>query len=107
MELKILHEVHNPLFKRKEVQGTVKANVPPSRLEVAKFLSEKYSVPSTAVKVLDIKGNFGVREFKVRANIYSTKEESDKIELMSKKEKEIEAKSLAPKPAEVPAQEKK
>ncbi len=107
MDLKITSEVQNPLFNRKELKGVIHADSPPSRLELAKFLAEKYSVPADAVKVLLIKANFGIKEFKMSANVYSTKEQRDKVELMSKKEKDLEAKSLAPveKPAEAPAQE--
>lgn len=104
MELKIINEVQNPLFNRKEIKGIILADSPPSRLALAKFISEKYSVPADAVKVLEIMGNFGRKEFKISANIYSTKEQRDKVELMSKKEKELEAKSLESPKEEAPAE---
>lgn len=100
MDLKIIQEIKNPLFNRKEIQGIIKADFPPSRAEAAKALSEKYSVPSDAIRVLEIKGKFGVKEFNLKATVYSTKEERDKLETMSKKEKDMEAKALAP--AETP-----
>jgi len=103
MELKILNEIQNPLFNRTEVKGIIYSEFPPRRLELAKYLAEKYKVTADAVKVLLIKANFGVKEFKMTANIYSTKEQRDKIELFSKKEKELEAKSLqVEKPSEAP-----
>ena len=94
MELNITKEDKNPLFPRKEIQGTVKADSIPSKIEVMKALSEKYNVPVKAIRVLDIQGKFGVKEFALRANVYETPEERDKLEVMSKKEKETEAKAL-------------
>jgi len=96
MDLKITKEIKNTLFNRKEIEGLISSQIPPSRAEAAKALSEKYSVPSNAIRVLEIKGKFGVKDFNLKATVYSTKEERDKLETMSKKEKETEAKSLAP-----------
>jgi len=103
MELNIIKENQNPLFERKELEGIIKAQVIPSKIEVAKTLAEKYSVPMEAIKIIDIQGNFGTRNFKLRANIYTSKEERDNLENISKKEKETEAKALEDmKPKEEP-----
>ena len=94
MELKITKEEQNPLFNRKEIIAMVKAESLPTRQEVIKSLSEKYSVPDNALRVLDIKGKFGDKEFTIRAHVYSSNEERDKYEKLTKKEKQ------APKPVE-------
>ena len=99
MNINIIDEKQNPLFNRKEISAIVKENIIPSKIELAKELSEKYSVPTNAIRILDIKGKFGVKEFKLRANIYPSNEERDKIERLTKKEKEAE------KPKEVPKEE--
>lgn len=105
MELNIIQENQNPLFNRKEIKGTIKDKSIPSKIDVAKTLAEKYSVPMEAIRVLDIQGQFGISEFKLRANVYTSKEERDKMETMSKKEKETEAKAVeAAKAEEAPVE---
>ncbi len=92
MELKITEEKENELFNRKEIKGVVESKVTPSRQDVAKLLAEKFSVPSENIKIKGITGKFGTRIFDIEANIYSSKEEKDSIELKKKKdmpEKEI------------------
>ena len=94
MDAKIIKEEQNPLFNRKEIYGLIKADIIPSKKEVAEFLSKKYSVPVETIRILKIQGKFGVKEFELSANIYSTSEEKDKIENLSKKEKESEKKLI-------------
>jgi len=98
MELKITKEEQNPLFDRKEIIATLVAESLPKRQEVIKSLSEKYSLPIDALRVLDIKGKFGEKEFIIRAHIYPSNEERDKYEKLTKKEKEAEkSKPVEPK----------
>lgn len=105
MELNITKEDQNPLFPRKEIQGTISAEAIPSKVEVMKALSEKYKVPVKAIRVLDIQGKFGTKEFPLRANVYATPEERDKLEVMSKKESESESKALEAPQEEAPKEE--
>jgi ribosomal protein S24E len=100
MEIKITNEQQNPLFNRKEVFGTVNASSSPTKDEVAKELASKFKVETTALRVLDVKGKYGSQEFTVRANIYPTQEERNKVEKLTKKEKEAEAKAAEPAPEE-------
>ena len=87
MNLKITHEKQNPLFKRKEIQANLEAEIVPSKQETIKKLSEKFAVPEDAIKILTIKGLFGTKIFNISANIYPSKEELDKIEIKTKKKK--------------------
>lgn len=96
MEMKINEEKKNALFNRKEVKGVVKSDVAPSRPEVLKSLSEKLKAPEENIKIKGIHGSFGSHEFKVKANIYSSKEEKDKIEFKKKKEEELEKAATSP-----------
>ena len=100
MELEILKEQQNPLFNRKEVYAKVKADSVPSKEEVAKALAEKYKVEPNALRVLDVQGKFGVKEFTITANVYSSNEERDKLEQLSKKEREREKSKEEPAPTE-------
>jgi ribosomal protein S24E len=102
MEFKITKEEQNPLFNRKEIEGMISSNIAPSNEEVAKKLAEKFSTEPGALRIIDIKGKFGSKDFTVRANVYPSKEERDNTEQLTKKEKEAEK----PKPeAEKPAEE--
>jgi ribosomal protein S24E len=96
MELKIIEENENPLFKRKEVVVAVEAESVPSNAEVAKALAEKFSSPEEAIRVRTIKGNFGVKEFKIVANIYGSKEDLEATEQKSKKDASADVPSDAP-----------
>ena len=92
MELKITEEKENALFNRKEIKGFIDSEVVPSRIETSKILSEKFKVPWENIKIKKIVGKFGSKTFSVEANIYSSKQDKDSIELKKKKEKESEKK---------------
>ena len=92
MELKITEEKENALFNRKEIKGFIDSEVVPSRIETSKILSEKFKVPWENIKIKKIVGKFGSKTFSVEANIYSSEQDKDSIELKKKKEKEPEKK---------------
>jgi ribosomal protein S24E len=96
MDLKITKEEQNPLFNRKRVEATLVSNSAPKKQEVIEALSKKYSVPENALRILDIKGNFGSNEFIIRANVYPSSEERDNVEKLSKKDIELEKKKAEP-----------
>ena len=83
MELEIIKEKDNSLFKRKEVQAKLKTDITPSKVSVTQLLAEKFSAKPESVSIKGIHGTFGTREFIVTANIYNSKEEKD----MEKKKK--------------------
>lgn len=86
-------EVHeNPLFKRKEIIFSMESPVSPNKNEIKGIVAEKFSTIPETVKIKKIKGNFGSSSFKVRANVYETKEDLDYVEIKSKKEIEKEKK---------------
>lgn len=86
MTLRILEEKNNLLFKRKEVKAMFESEITPSRSHILELLSKKFSVSPEHVKIIGIKGSFGVKHFNIEANIYSSKEEKDAVELKKKKE---------------------
>ena len=93
MELKITEEKENALFNRKEIKGFIDSEVVPSRIETSKILSEKFKVPWENIKIKKIVGKFGSKTFSVEANIYSSEQDKDSIELKKKKEIESEKKA--------------
>jgi len=86
MTLKILEEKNNPLFRRKEIKAALESGITPSRSHVLELLSKKFSVPVENIKIKGIKGNFGIKNFSIEANIYHSKEEKETVELRKKKE---------------------
>jgi ribosomal protein S24E len=92
MELKNIHETKNLVFDRKEVEAEIASEHAPKNKEVAEFLSKKLSVSEEAVKIKGIYGKFGSKDFKVKANVYKSKEDKNKIERKTKKEIETEKK---------------
>jgi ribosomal protein S24E len=92
MEIKDIHEIKNLVFDRKELQAIIISENSPSNKEVITLLSKKLSVPEEGIKLKGIYGKFGSKEFKIKANIYKSKEDKNKIERKTKKEVEGEKK---------------
>jgi len=86
MTLKILEERDNQLFKRREIKAVISSEITPSRNVILELLSKKFNIPIENIKIKGIKGNFGVNNFNIEANIYSSSQEKDLIELKKKKE---------------------
>ena len=85
-KIKVIKEKENPFFNRKEVEVFIDWEKCPSREEVSKILSEKFSVPLVGIKIKKILGNFGSKTFTIEANLYSSKENKDSVELKKKKD---------------------
>ena len=94
MNIKIIDEKKNPLFNRKEIILEVESEITPSHSEAEKIVSEKFKTSSETFKIKKIQGGFGSKNFRINANIYSSKKEKEEIEAKSKKEKEA-AKKIA------------
>lgn len=105
-EFKIINERDNPLFNRKEIEGIMKADKTPSYSDVMNLIADKYSVKLETIKVKEIKGKFGIREFNVKVNIYDSEEDKKKIEFFSKKDKLREDVALNPPKPEVTEEKK-
>jgi len=91
MELKILSQSENKLFRRKEAVFEVASLSAPRNDEVIQAISKKFSSPEDAVAIKKIGGRFGTKSFKISANIYSSKEEKDAIEVKPSKQKKAKA----------------
>jgi len=94
MEIKIISDIENHLFNRREIEGDIHTNVTPSREDVRQVLAEKFSTSTDTIKIRTIKGKFGSKVFLIVANIYKSKEDKDKIELKKKKDVEFEKKQV-------------
>jgi len=92
MEIKIIKETKNLLFPRTEVIAEVEENVVPTKEEVLEALSVNYKVDKESIKVMTIKGKFGLKVFEIIAHVYSSVDDKDRIEVKTKQEKEAEEK---------------
>lgn len=106
MEMKIIDEVNNSLFNRKEIQLEISNISTPSNVDVEKLISEKFSTDAENIKIHNIQGKFGVQKFLVQANIYNSKADKDNFEVKTKKQREAEKKA-AEEEAKKLAEEKK
>ena len=95
MTLKILEEKNNPLFKRREIKAVLSSGITPSRNVILELISKKFDIPIENIKIKGIRGNFGVNNFNIEANIYDSKQEKDIVELKKKKEGAVPAKPAA------------
>ena len=84
MELEIIKEKDNPLFKRKEIQAKLEAAVTPNKEEVKKLIAESFSSQPENINVKGIHGKFGTKEFTIIANVYESAEEMKNTESKKK-----------------------
>jgi len=92
-EIKIVQEIKNPLFKRKEVIFQIESNITPSRADISELISKKFSTDENKVKIKRIIGKFGSKIFSISAFLYDSKEEKDALERKKKKELDLEKKN--------------
>lgn len=97
MEINVIQEKDNPLFSRKEIKLAVAADVTPSMAEAKKIVAEKYSSDEDLIRVREVQGKFGSSVFSVVADIYSSKEEFNRI--VKKTKQELKAEEEAKKAA--------
>ena len=61
--VKILQEIENPLFKRKEIKIIIDSVSTPTIEDSKKLVSEKFSKPIEAIAIKSVKGKFGRKTF--------------------------------------------
>ena len=86
-DFKIIKEKQNPLFKRKEIEFIIGAEVTPSHAEARKIISEKFSVPEENIRIKKILGKFGSQTFTISTNLYDS--EQDKLNTEGKSKKDV------------------
>jgi ribosomal protein S24E len=83
-KLIILNKKENPLFNRREIEVSIITEISPKIKEAEEFIAKEFSIIPENVKIKKIKGRFGSKNFIITANIYTSKEEKDKIETKTK-----------------------
>ena len=94
--MNMTHNIHNALFKRREIAFIMTSGKNPSYEEVRTLIAEKNSVPSEHVNVQRVLGSFGKNTFLVHAHVYDTAHDFEKIKTIEKtrKQKKEETKKL-------------
>ena len=108
-------DTRNEIFKRNETSYELESEKNPSFEEMRKQISEQTKKPEENIKVYNIKGNFGSKQFKIDAYVYDSVDDLEKAKQKTQKqrkaEKEESKKEAEEKPAEepqeAPAEEKK
>ena len=91
-KLIIVKEKKNPIFDRREIEINALLSVSPKIKEAEEKNGKEFSANPENVKIKKIKGRFGSTNFIITANIYTSKEEKDKIETKIKTPKKKVAK---------------
>ena len=94
MELKIISDVENPLFNRREIEAEIDTDVTPNKVDVTKLISEKTKSPVENIKIRTIQGKFGSKIFIIVANIYKSVQDKENTEQKTKQEKELEKNTI-------------
>lgn len=87
--MKIIKETYSPLLARKSIEVIIehKGAPTPSGASIKKSLSEHLKVSEDLILISHIYPSFGSNFAKVIANIYSSKESLEAIEIKKKKPK--------------------
>jgi ribosomal protein S24E len=89
--MEIIKDFKNSLMKRQEFIVMIESEITPSKTEVIKLISEKTKKPAENVVVERIKGQFGLKKFKVEVLVYDDIESKDKYQVVTKKERKKQA----------------
>jgi len=81
----LIEEKQNHLFNRKEIKFSLTSKATPNKIEVGKLISEKFSSEPEKINIKKIGSTFGTNKFTVNADIYSSKENKEKLERKKKK----------------------
>lgn len=85
-DFKILKEIQNPLFNRKEIQISIKTQITPKKEDAEKLICEKFSTQLENIKIKKILGKFGSKTFIITANIYNSEQDKEHTEPKLKKQ---------------------
>ena len=105
--MKVIEDKKNPLLNRREVKVIIEAAKNPSMPETVEIISEEFKSEEDKIVIRYVRGKFGRNTFLIGAFIYNTKEDKDKTEIISRKQRKKQAEEAkkaetAEKPVEEP-----
>lgn len=80
--------IRNELMKRQELSFLIESVKNPTFNEMRKLISEDLKKPEELIDVYNILGKFGRKTFLIKAYIYDSKEDFEKIKNLSKTKKQ-------------------
>jgi ribosomal protein S24E len=106
MNLKIIKQNANPLLPRKEISAEITfEGTTPSNKDVAKSLASHLKVDESVIAMKKIQTEFGSTRAIATANVYNSKEDKEKIENKTRRQRKAEkAPAGAAAPAAAPAE---
>ena len=84
---KILEDVKNPLFNRREIVLELDSESTPNREKLISLFAHEFKAPEGTIVVQKIQGNFGSKKFTISLKIYSSESEKLRIEPKPKEKK--------------------
>ena len=92
MEIEIKNKKENQTLQRQEVTGELTfTGSTPSNTQLQDELAKKLNTPKEQITIKHIYGKFGTNKAEFQANVYSTKEQHDKIEPKPKQKADAKA----------------
>jgi ribosomal protein S24E len=85
--MKIIEDKNNELLNRREVKIVIEANKNPSMQESTKMIADEFKASEENISLKVVKGKFGRKTFLVVASIYNNKEDKEKTEVTTKKQR--------------------
>ncbi len=92
MGIKIISDIKNPLFSRRELVFDLEWDVAPTYIQVKEVIVKEFSVKEELIRINSVKGRFGVLKFKVICDVYDNLEDFNNIVRKTKQELESERK---------------
>ena len=89
--MKFEKDTRNELFKRQEISFELEADKNPSFSEIRSKIAEQTGKPEESIDVLNINGNFGSNIFNIDAYVYDSKEDLEKAQQKTQKQRKAEA----------------
>ena len=85
--MNIIEKKKNPLFGREEIVFEIEQQKTPSFAESEELLQNELKLDKNAIAIKQIKGLFGYKRFRVKAFLYDSNEEKQRIEPKKKVKK--------------------
>lgn len=76
----IKKDLKNSLFKRREIEAILESEKIPSYEEAKSIIEKEFKADKEQIVIKNVKGKFGRKAFLIKAKIYDTKEDKEKIE---------------------------
>lgn len=88
-KINVLEKKKNPVLGREEIIFEIEHQKTPSFTETEHLIHEELKTDKGAIAVKEIRGIFGSRRFRIKAFLYDSPENKEKIEPKKKEKKKV------------------